>query len=84
LARCRPARHRTTVSHVNVPDRSVGAGHAADGRVRRDPADHARLRQLAEEQSALRRVAMLLARAAPPEQVFTAVAEEVGGLLEVD
>jgi hypothetical protein len=52
--------------------------------VRRDPADQARLRQLAEEQSALRRVAMLVARATPPEQVFAAVAEEVGGLLEVD
>ena len=46
--------------------------------------DQARLRQLAEEQSALRRVAMLVARAIPPEQVFAAVAEEVGGLLEVD
>jgi signal transduction histidine kinase len=50
----------------------------------RDPADQERLRQLAEEQSALRRVAMLVARATPPEQVFAAVAEEVGGLLEVD
>jgi signal transduction histidine kinase len=49
-----------------------------------DPADQARLRQLAEEQSALRRVAMLVAQATPPEQVFAAVAEEVGGLLEVD
>jgi signal transduction histidine kinase len=52
--------------------------------VRRDPADQARLRQVAEEQSALRRMAMLVARATPPEQVFAAVAEEVGGLLEVD
>jgi GAF domain-containing protein len=50
----------------------------------RDPPDQARLRQLAEEQSALRRVAMLVVGAAPPEQVFAAVAEEVGGLLEVD
>jgi signal transduction histidine kinase len=50
----------------------------------RDPADQERLRQLAEEQSALRRVAMLVARATPPEQVFAAVAEEVGGLLQVD
>jgi hypothetical protein len=79
-----PARHRTTVSHVDAPDHAVGAGHASDGRVRRDPADQARLRQLAEEQSALRRVAMLVARATPPEQVFEAVAEEVGGLLGVD
>ena len=50
----------------------------------RDPADQARLRQIAEEQAALRRVAMLVARGEPPEAVFAAVAEEVGGLLEVD
>jgi signal transduction histidine kinase len=64
---------------VNAPDQA-----AADGRVGRDPAGQVRLRQLAEEQSALRRVAMLVARVAPPEQVFAAVAEEVGRLLEVD
>jgi signal transduction histidine kinase len=69
---------------VNAPDPAVGAGHAADEGVCRDPADQARLRQLAEEQSALRRVAMLVAQATRPEQVFAAVAEEVGGLLEVD
>jgi signal transduction histidine kinase len=44
----------------------------------------AALARLAEEQAALRRVATLVARAAPPEQVLAAVAEEVGGLLEVD
>ena len=44
----------------------------------------AALARLAEEQAALRRVATLVAQAAPPEQVFAAVAEEVGGLLEVD
>jgi signal transduction histidine kinase len=44
----------------------------------------AALARLAEEQAALRRVAMLVAQATPPEQVFAAVAEEVGGLLEVD
>jgi signal transduction histidine kinase len=69
---------------VNAPDQAVGAGHATDGRVCRDPAGQARLRQLAEEQSALRRVAMLVAQGTSPEQVFAAVAEEVGGLLEVD
>jgi signal transduction histidine kinase len=78
-----PARHRTTVSRVNTPDQAVGAGHA-DGTVCRDSAGQERLRQLAEEQSALRRVAMLVAGATAPEQVFAAVAEEVGGLLEVD
>jgi signal transduction histidine kinase len=42
------------------------------------------LRGYAEEQAALRRVATLVARAAPPEEVFAAVAAEVGRLLEVD
>jgi signal transduction histidine kinase len=69
---------------VNAPDAAVGAGHVADRNLRHDPADQARLRQLAEEQSALRRVATLVAQATPPEQVFAAVAGEVGGLLEVD
>jgi GAF domain-containing protein len=49
-----------------------------------DPPDQARLRQLAEEQAALRRVATLVARGEPPEAVFTAVLEEVGRLLGVD
>jgi len=79
-----PARHRTTVSHVNAPDPAAGAGHAADGRVCRDPPDQAQLRQLADEQAALRRVATLVARGEPPEAVFTAVLEEVGRLLPVD
>ena len=39
------------------------------------------LARLAEEQAALRRVATLVARGAPPEEVFAAVAEEVGRLL---
>ena len=42
------------------------------------------LRRVAEEQAALRRVATLVARAAPQDQVFAAVAEEVGRLLGVD
>ncbi|MFI1864022.1 GAF domain-containing sensor histidine kinase [Streptomyces jumonjinensis] len=42
------------------------------------------LREFAEEQAALRRVATLVARAAPPEEVFAAVAAEVGQLLAVD
>ena len=39
---------------------------------------------LAEEQAALRRVATLVARGAAPEEVFAAVAEEVGRLLAAD
>jgi GAF domain-containing protein len=50
--------------------------------------DNARLyagfRQVAGEQAALRRVAVLVARAAPPEAVFAAVAGEAGRLLGVD
>ena len=44
----------------------------------------ARDRRIAKEQAALRRVAVLVAGGAPPEEVFAAVAEEVGLLLEVD
>jgi signal transduction histidine kinase len=43
-----------------------------------------RLGQLADEQAALRRVATLVARATPPEEVFAAVAEEVGQLFRVE
>jgi GAF domain-containing protein len=44
----------------------------------------AHTRELAEEQAALRRVATLVARGVPPEDVFAAVTEEVGRLLPVD
>jgi len=39
---------------------------------------------LAEEQAGLRRVATLVAKAAPAEKVFTAVTSEVGRVLEAD
>ncbi|HEX6521959.1 MAG TPA: AAA family ATPase [Streptosporangiaceae bacterium] len=45
---------------------------------------YAGYRRIAGEQAALRRVATLVARAAPPQEVFTAVAEEVGQLLTAD
>ncbi|HEV3379903.1 MAG TPA: GAF domain-containing sensor histidine kinase, partial [Trebonia sp.] len=45
---------------------------------------YAGYRRIADEQAALRRVATLVARAAPPQEVFTAVAEEVGRLLTAD
>jgi PAS domain S-box-containing protein len=41
------------------------------------------LRRLAAEQAALRRVATLVAREATPTEVFTALAEEVAGILDV-
>lgn len=43
-----------------------------------------RLSGLANEQGALRRVATLVAEAAPPEQIFATVTEEAGSLLRVD
>jgi signal transduction histidine kinase len=42
------------------------------------------LTTLVEEQTALRRVATLVARAAPPEELFAVVTEEVGRHLRVD
>ena len=63
---------------MNAAD--TGAG-SSDERMSRDPPGRERL---AQEQAALRRVATLVARGEPPEVVFAAVAEEVGGLLEVD
>ena len=41
------------------------------------------LTRLADEQAALRRVATLVARGAPPDDVFSAVAGELGQLLDV-
>ena len=43
-----------------------------------------RLSGLANEQGALRRVATLVAQAAPPERIFVTAAEEAGHLLRVD
>jgi signal transduction histidine kinase len=40
--------------------------------------------RIADEQAALRRVATLVARGAAPQQIFAAVAEEIGRMLGVD
>jgi GAF domain-containing protein len=40
--------------------------------------------RFAEEQAALRRVALLVARGAPPEEVFAAVTAEIRRLLDAD
>ena len=45
---------------------------------------HEELARLVDEQAALRRVAMLAARGAPPVEVFESVSEEVAGLFRVD
>src|ERR1700749_4759761 len=46
-----------------------------------DAGAHEALARLADEQSALRRVAMLVAAGPEPEDIFTAVAEEAGRLM---
>jgi len=63
------------------PGADVGSAAGADGR---DPPGQVRLRQLADEQAALRRVATLVARATPADELFIAVAEEVARLLGAD
>jgi PAS domain S-box-containing protein len=47
-------------------------------------ASREQLARLADEQAALRRVATLVAQGVPPQEVFAAVAQEVGQLLGVD
>jgi signal transduction histidine kinase len=49
-----------------------------------DAQARAQLRDFAAEQAALSRVATLVAKGAPPAEVFAAVAEEVGRLLQAD
>ena len=44
----------------------------------------AEVARLAEEQAALRRVATLVARESPPDEVFATIAEEVGRLLHIE
>jgi signal transduction histidine kinase len=66
---------------MNAPDTGADVGHATDPGAGHDPPDRTRLRQLAEAQAALRRVATLVAGGARPAEVFTAVADELGRLI---
>ena len=66
---------------MNALDNSAGA---ADVGVGRDPPEQTRMRQLVEEQAALRRVATLVARGTPPEKVFAAVTREIARVLGAD
>jgi signal transduction histidine kinase len=52
--------------------------------LRREHAGREETERLASEQAALRRVATLVARAAAPEEIFAAVAEETAQLSEAD
>jgi PAS domain S-box-containing protein len=79
-----------------MPERGVVFGVARDTTERRRAdaelreaqrmleASRDELRVLADEQAALRRVATLVARETPPDEVFAAVVREVGEVLGVD
>ena len=70
------------VSYVSVPiEMPEGRGAVVAFAVVEDPLEVLRS---ADEQAALRRVATLVARGTRPEDVFAAVATEVGRLLAVD
>ena len=66
---CRLTRHNSGAS--SLVEMAGLQGRAGDDRI-------------TGEQAALRRVATLVARATPPEEVFAAVTEEAGRLLSVD
>ena len=66
---------------MNAPDTGADVGHTADAAEAYDPTGEERLRQLADEQAALRRVATLVAGGARPAEVFGAVADELGRLI---
>jgi hypothetical protein len=66
---------------MNAPGTGANMGHATDAEAGHAPPDQTRLRQLADEQAALRRVAPLVAGGARPTEVFTAVADELGHLI---
>ncbi len=61
---------------MNAPDYGADVGHAAGAAEGHDAPGQTRLRQLADEQAALRRLAMLVARGEPPEAVFAAATGE--------
>ena len=63
---------------------AVFVGELAAHAGRRADVTEAARSELAEEQAALRRVATLIARNAPPAEVFATVAREAGVLLGVD
>src|SRR5260370_8017512 len=67
---------------MNAPDNGADAGHAAGAAEGHDAPGQTRLRQLADEQAALRRVATLVARGASADELFAAVPQEAGQLLQ--
>ena len=73
---------------TRIPESSVGEIGALERSFNSMAAslekDRAELRRLADEQAALRRVATLVARGGPPDQLFSAVIREVGLLSGAD
>jgi signal transduction histidine kinase len=69
---------------MNAPDAGANVNRAADAEPADDRPDRTRMRQLVDEQAALRRVATLVAGGARPDEVFTAVADELGRLIGAD
>jgi signal transduction histidine kinase len=66
---------------MSAPDTGADVGHPVGAEVGCGPPDRTRLRQLADEQAALRRVVALVARGGRPDEVFSAVADELGQLI---
>jgi signal transduction histidine kinase len=66
---------------VSAPDSGTGVDHGADAGSGGDRSALAPLQVLAGEQAALRRVATLVASGARPAEVFTAVADELAGVI---
>jgi signal transduction histidine kinase len=69
---------------MNAPGTGADAGDTVGAGGGYDPPDEPRLRDVAGEQAALRRVATLVAGGALPAEVFTAVADELGRLIGAD
>jgi signal transduction histidine kinase len=66
---------------MDAADTGAGVGDPVGAGVGRGPPDRTRLRHLADEQAALRRVATLVASGARPTGVFSAVADEMAQLI---
>src|SRR4051812_13933345 len=74
---------RFPVSYVSTPVEMPGGRGAVVSFTELD-VQRGEVRRLADEQAALRRVATLVARAVPPNELFAAVAKQVGCLLRAE
>jgi signal transduction histidine kinase len=74
--------------NVRMPETGLGEVGMLEGAFNRMAASldesQAELRRQAEQQAALRRVATLVARDVPPDELLESVAREVAGVLEAD